>query len=129
MGLRFSFFRGPIPLHCGKHWMWLSALALVCFGGCGTTGGTEDPQLKPIRAMLEQQLPSRTPEEKVVTFLDNHGYSILAAQKQGTIVAIIRRKDMAAVQPVLARVTFYFDANRKLNTFELQRPVNEPSRP
>jgi hypothetical protein len=129
MGLRFSFFRGPISLHRGKHWMWLSALALLCFGGCGKTGGTEDPQLKPIRAMLEQQLPSRTPEEKVVTFLDNHGYSILAAQKQGTIVAIIRRKDTAAVQPVLARVTFYFDANRKLNTFELQRPVNEPGRP
>jgi hypothetical protein len=128
MGLRFSFFQGPFSLRCGKHSMWLPALALVSFGGCGNAGRTEDPQLKPIRAMLEQQLPSHTPEEQVVTFLDNHGYSILAAQKQGTIVAIIRRKDTAAVQPALARVTFYFDANRKLNTFELERPANEPSR-
>jgi hypothetical protein len=128
MGLRFSFFRVPYSLRRGKHWMWLSALAMVCSGGCGKMARTEDPQLKPIRAMLEQQLPPRTSEEKVVTFLDNHGYSILAAQKHGTIVAIIRRKDTAAVQPVMARVTFYFDANRKLNTFELQRPENEPSR-
>jgi hypothetical protein len=129
MEQRFSFFRGPFSLHCGKHLIWLSALVLMCIGGCGKTAGTEDPQLKPVRAMLEEQLPPHTPEEKVVTFLDNHGYSILAAQKQGTIVAIIRRKDTAAVQPVLARVTFYFDANRKLNTFELQKPANEPSRP
>jgi len=78
--------------------------------------------------MLEQQLPPRTPEEKVVAFLDNHGYPILAAQKQGTIVANIRRTDTQAVQPVIARVTFYFDANRKLNTFQLERPLNRPSR-
>ena len=104
------------------------ALALAGFAGCKGIGRTEDPQLKPIATMLEQQLPPRTPEEKVVTFLDNHGYPILAAQKQGTIVANIRRTDTATVQPVIARVTFYFDANRKLNTFELQRPVNEPHR-
>jgi hypothetical protein len=108
--------------------MLLPALALTCAGGCGKTVGTGDAQLKPIQTMLEQQLPPRTPEEKVVTFLDNHGYPILAAQKQGTIVANIRRTDTATVQPVIARVTFYFDANRKLNTFELQRPLNEPSR-
>jgi len=100
---------------------------MAWLAGCGGAGRTDDPQLKPIQSMLEQELPRRTPEEKVVLYLDNHGYSILAAQKQGTIVAIIRRKDMAAIQPVTARVTFYFDANRKLNTFELQRPENVPT--
>ena len=104
------------------------ALALAVLAGCQKTARTEDPQLKPIQAMLEQQLPAHTPEEKVVLYLDDNGYAILGAQKQGTIVAIIRRKDTAAVQPVVARVTFYFDANRKLNTFELQRPADEPSR-
>jgi hypothetical protein len=128
MALRFSFLQGPFSPRCGKQWMLVPALALTCAGGCGKMVGTEDPQLRPIQTMLEQQLPPHTPEEKVVTFLDNHGYSILAVQKQGTIVANIRRTDTAAVQPVIARVTFYFDANRKLNTFELQRPVNEPSR-
>ena len=104
------------------------ALALAVLAGCQKTARTEDPQLKPIQAMLEQQLPAHTPEEKVVLYLDNNGYAILGAQKQGTIVAIIRRKDTATVQPVVARVTFYFDADRKLNTFELQRPADGPSR-
>jgi hypothetical protein len=27
---------------------------------------------------------------------------------------------------VTAQVTFYFDANRKLNTYEMQRTFNEP---
>jgi hypothetical protein len=128
MPLGFSLFQRTISRCRGKRRGLLIALAMAGLAGCGGAGQTDDPQLKPIQAMLEQQLPRRTPEEKVVRYLDNNGYSILAAQKQGTIVAIIRRKDTAAVQPVSARVTFYFDANRKLNTFELQRPVDEPSR-
>jgi hypothetical protein len=103
-------------------------LALAGLAGCGGTGHTDDPQLKPIQSMLEAQLPPHTPQEKVVAFLDNRGYPILPAQKQGTIVANIRRTDTATVQPVIARVTFYFDANRKLNTFKLQRPVSEPQK-
>jgi hypothetical protein len=128
MALHFSSLATKYLLRGGVWETLLVAAMLASFTGCQKAVGTADPQLKPIQAMLEQQLPPRTPEEKVVTFLDNHGYSILAAQKQGTIVAIIRRKDMAAVQPVMARVTFYFDANRKLNTFELQRPLNESKR-
>jgi hypothetical protein len=128
MALRFSFFRGTFSLRAWEQGWLLLALAAVSFAGCQKTVRTEDPQLKPIQAMLEQQLPPRTPEEKVVTFLDNRGYPILPAQKQGTIVANIRRTDTQNVQPVIARVTFYFDANRKLNTFELQRPVDQPRR-
>jgi hypothetical protein len=128
MALRFLSLRRRVSPRRGEQGRLLLALALSGLAGCHGIGRTEDPQLKPIATMLEQQLPPRTPEEKVVLFLDNHGYPILAAKKQGTIVADIRRTDTAAVQPVVARVTFYFDANRKLNTFELQHPVNEPSR-
>src|ERR1700740_1149742 len=128
MALRDSSLAMEFSLR-GRVWeALLVAAMLASFTGCQKAAGTADPQLKPIQAMLEQQLPPRTPEEKVVTFLDNRGYPILPAQKQGTIVANIRRTDTATVQPVIARVTFYFDANRKLNTFELQRPVNERSR-
>jgi len=127
MPLGFQFFQRTIsPCRGTRRGLWIG-LAMAWLAGCGGAGRTDDPQLKPIQSMLEQELPRRTPEEKVVLYLDNHGYSILAAQKQGTIVAIIRRKDMAAIQPVTARVTFYFDANRKLNTFELQRPENVPN--
>jgi hypothetical protein len=128
MAFRCLSLRGMFSPRGGGQGRLMLALALAGLAGCHGIGRTEDPQLKPIQAMLEQQLPPRTSEEKVVTYLDNHGYPILAAQKQGTIVANIRRTDTASVQPVIARVTFYFDANRKLNTFELQRPVNEPRR-
>jgi hypothetical protein len=127
MPLGFQFFHRKISPCREKRRGPLVALALAGLAGCGGAGQTDDPQLKPIQSMLEAQLPRRTPEETVVRYLDNNGYSILATKKQGTIVAIIRRKDTAAVQPVSARVTFYFDANRKLNTFELQRPENVPT--
>ena len=119
------FVRGMFSLLRGTRSRLLLALALAGLAGCGGAGRTDDPQLKPIQSMLEAQLPPHTPEEKVVAFLGNRGYPILPAQKQGTIVANIRRTDTATVQPVIARVTFYFDANRKLNTFELQRPESE----
>lgn len=128
MAPRSLFLRWMFSLrHAGCGTLSL-ALTLAGLTGCEKTVGTEDPQLKPIQAMLEKQLPPHTPEEKVVAFLDNQGYPILPAQKQGTIVANIRRTDTATVQPVIARVTFYFDANRKLNTFELQKPAIEPKR-
>jgi hypothetical protein len=128
MASRISNLRKTFSLRRGVQEQLLLALALAGLAGCQKTVRTDDPQLKPIQAMLEEQLPAHTPEEKVVTFLSNRGYPILPAQKQGTIVANIRRTDTAAVQPVIARVTFYFDANRKLNTFELQRPADEPTR-
>ena len=125
MPLGFSFFEGVIsPCRGAQIGLW-TALAMAGLAACGGAGRTDDPQLKPIQSMLEAQLPPHTPQEKVVAFLDNRGYPILPAQKQGTIVANIRRTDTATVQPVIARVTFYFDANRKLNTFELQKPVSE----
>jgi hypothetical protein len=46
--------------------------------------------------------------------------------KQGTIVAKIRHIDTERVQPVTARVTFYFDENGKLKDYELQRTMNDP---
>ena len=128
MAARFSSLRWIFSLRRTGCATLFLGVALAGLAGCKKSVGTEDPQLKSIEAMLKEQLPPRTPEEKVVTFLDNRGYPILPAQKQGTIVANIRRTDTAAVQPVIARVTFYFDANRKLNTFELQKPVNEPKR-
>jgi hypothetical protein len=128
MARQFSIFKTGFSARGWGQARLLLAVALAGLAGCQKTARTDDPQLKPIQAMLEQQLPPHTPEEKVVAYLDNHGYPILPAQKQGTIVANIRRTDTAAVQPVTARVTFYFDANRKLNTFELERPAGDSSR-
>jgi hypothetical protein len=99
---------------------------LLALGGCQKTPRTSDPQLKPIQDMLDEQLPAGTPEANVLTFLGNRGYPVLPTGKQGTVVTTIRHIDTQTVTPVTARVTFYFDANRKLNTYEMQRTFNDP---
>jgi hypothetical protein len=99
--------------------------AILWVAGCQKIERTNDPQLKPIQAMLDAQLPQGTPEANVLAFLNNRGFPVLPDGKQGTIVTTIRHIDTETVTPVTARVTFYFDANRKLNTYELQRTFNE----
>ena len=61
-----------------------------------------------------------------MAYLEARGYPIEASDKKGTIVTTIRHIDTQKVQPVTARVTFYFDATNKLNTVEIQRTMNKP---
>lgn len=100
---------------------------LCALVGCQKVQRTNDPQLKPIQDMLDAQVPVGTPEPNVLTFLNNRGYPVLPADKQGTIVTTIRHIDTQTVTPVTAKVTFYFDANHRLNTYELQRTLNDPA--
>ena len=107
--------------------LWLTAAAaILMLVGCQKTAKTDDPQLKPIQQMLDEQLPLGTTEAAVNAFLAARDYPSEAGTKQGTIVAKIRHIDTERVQPVTARVTFYFDENGKLKDYELQRTVNEP---
>jgi multidrug efflux pump subunit AcrA (membrane-fusion protein) len=103
-------------------------LTLVVFlAACSKTqpGETSDPQLKPIQEMLQQQLPIGTTDASVQSFLAARGYSLETPTKPGTVVATIRHIDTETVQPVTARVIFYFDANGKLNTYEIHRIFNQ----
>jgi len=107
------------------------SLLLLLFGlfvpaGCKKNSEVDDPQLKPIQEMLNQNLPVGSTEGAVNFFLEARGYPREAARKRGTVVAIIRHIDTETVQPVTARVTFYFDANGKLNTTEIVRTFNQP---
>jgi hypothetical protein len=94
--------------------------------GCKQSRQVDDPQLKPIQAMLEQNLPIGTTEGAVAQFLSARGYPTETTDQPGTLVAIIRHIDTERMQPVTARVTFYFDANGKLNTYEIVRTANAP---
>jgi hypothetical protein len=105
---------------------FLAVAGLLLFVGCEQALKVDDPQLKPIQDMLEAKLPPGTTEGAVNQFLAMRGYPTEAADKPGTIVAIIRHIDTERLQPVTARVTFYFDANGKLNTVEIVRTANEP---
>jgi hypothetical protein len=88
-------------------------------------GETSDPQLKPIQEILQQNLPIGTSDATVQTFLSSRGYAIETPDKAGTMVATIRHIDTQTLQPVTARVIFYFDANGKLNTYEIHRIFNQ----
>jgi hypothetical protein len=85
-----------------------------------------DPQLKPIQEMLEKELPTGSSQQQVVMYLNNRAYPVERTSQEGTIIAIIRHIDTQKLQPVTARVTFYFDATNRLNTFEMQRILNQP---
>ncbi len=130
--MTLDFTKVPLARSWGPRLRWLSrrgvvvlAVVLLLAAGCKQAPRTTDPQLKPIQDMIDQQLPPGTPEASVLNFLDNRGYGVEPSGKQGTVVAKIRHIDTETVTPVTARVTFYFDANRKLNTFEMQRVFNE----
>jgi hypothetical protein len=93
---------------------------------CQKAAKTSDPQLKPIQQMLDEQLPLGTPEAAVNAFLAARDYPTEPGAKRGAIVATIRHIDTERLQPVTARVTFYFDENGKLKDYEIQRTMNEP---
>jgi hypothetical protein len=86
----------------------------------------KDPALKPIQEMLEQQVPIGTPRANVSLYLSTQGYAEEPAQEPGKIVTIIRKIDTEKLEPVTARVTFYFRVDGKLDHFELQRTLNQP---
>ena len=105
---------------------FLLCIGLLFFSGCKQAFKVEDPQLKPIEAMLLKYLPFGTTESAVYELLSARGYPTEVPDKPGTIVAIIRHIDTERLQPVTVRVTFYFDANGRLNTYEIVRTKNAP---
>ena len=76
--------------------------------------------------MLHAQVPIGTPQTNVILFLNSQGYPLEPITDSGTIVTTIRKIDTQRLEPVTARVTFYFDAKGKLASVELQRTPNEP---
>lgn len=124
-----SVFRLRPLSRCVACFPLFAAAALVLFfAGCGKSS-TEvtDPQLKPIQEMVDSQLPVGSSEGTVQQFLTARGYPIESTGQPGTMVGIIRHIDTDKLQPVTARVTFYFDANGRLNTTEIVRTFNRRS--
>jgi hypothetical protein len=122
------FFRAQIERRIRRALVSALLFALAGFViGCSKPqpGETSDPQLKPIQEMIQQHLPIGTTDASVQSFLSTRGYTIEIPNKPGTIVATIRHIDTETVQPVTAQVTFYFDANGKLNTYEIRRVFNQ----
>jgi hypothetical protein len=121
-----SLSRPGLRLRCLAGFRLLAAAAVLSLlAGCGKTSNeVTDPQLKPIQEMLNSQLPVGSSEGTVRQFLSARDYPTESNSKPGTVIAIIRHIDTEKLQPVTARVTFYFDANGRLNTTEIERTFN-----
>lgn len=108
----------------------LLAAVVLSFAGCKESlknaFKVEDPQLKPIETMVQQNVPLGSTQGAVLEFLSARGYPTDNPTEPNTIVGIIRHIDTEKMQPVTARVTFYFDANGKLKSIDVVRTMNEP---
>ena len=116
-----------LPTNCSRLAVLVFvAMLTVGLSSCQKFLVTKDPALKPIQEMLERGLPVGTPRANVSQYLSSQGFLEERSDKPGIVVAIVRKIDIQKMQPVTARATFYFDANGRLNTFELQRTQNQP---
>ena len=118
-----SNLRAFLMLACA---VLLSSL-LAC--GCRRNAHTSDSRLQKIDEMLNTQLSPGTPRARVEFFLSSRGYSIEHSSDKSSLVAMVRHVDTDTLQPATARVTFHFDSNEKLLSYDLQSAPDAPLRP
>ena len=110
----------------------LACVALVSMlsaFGCRSHSHTSDSRLQKIDEMLNTQLPPGTPMSRVDHFLKSRGYTVEDPADKNSLVAVVRHVDTDTLQPATARVTFHFDSNRNLVSYELQSAPDAPLRP
>ena len=110
----------------------LLAAALALFStvpGCknGSSPHTSDPKLTGIDELLAAQLPPGTPRSRVVFFLSSRGYAISPSPDSQSVVATVHHINTNTMQPEAARITFHFDANDKLTTYDLEPASTLPT--
>src|SRR5271155_2167321 len=105
----------------------LLPLLLGC--GCRTNAHTSDSRLVQLDEMLNTQLPQGTTRGRVDHFLKSRGYLVQNAPDKNSLVAVVRHVDTDTLQPATARVTFHFDSNDKLLSYELQPAPDATLRP
>jgi len=113
-------------------WFPLAGVALLLSlsgYGCKSHAHTSDPSLRKIDEMLNAQLPPGTPRALVDHFLRSRGYNVENAHDQHSLVAVVRHIDTDTLRPATARVTFHFDSNDKLISYELQAAPDATLRP
>jgi hypothetical protein len=118
-----QFRRKNTGFSCHLH-LAVAMLLILGAAGCKTSGPhTSDPKLQGIDELLAAQLPVGTPMSRVVFFLNSRGYAIGPSPDAHSIVATVHHINTDTLQPEAARITFHFDANDKLTSYELE-PAN-----
>ncbi len=97
--------------------------------GCKSHSHTSDSRLQKIDKMLNSQLPQGTPRPRVEYFLSSRGYQLEDSPDKAALVAVVRHIDTETLVPATARVTFHFDSNERLLSYDLQPAPDAPLRP
>jgi hypothetical protein len=91
----------------------------IFLASCKSSSHTANPQLRQIDELIAKQLPPGSPASQVNFFLNSRGYPQEDSHKAHVLIATIEHVDPDTLQPSAARVTFRFDNNDKLLTYEL----------
>lgn len=79
--------------------------------------------------MLSAKLPKGTTRSRVIYFLSSRGYPLADGSEKDSIVSTVQQVDTQTLQPVVARVTFHFDSNDRLTSYDLQPAPEAPVHP
>lgn len=108
---------------------FIAVLLSFPISGCKGRGHTSDSRLKKIDELLAAQLPKGVTRGRVEYFLNSRGYRIETSSNKDEVVAIVRQIDTETLQPAAATVTFHFDSNNNLLSYELRAAPDAPSQP
>ena len=107
----------PVYLLAGL--ILFAIVSMLSPASCSKSAHTSDPRLRQIDEMLDSQLPAGTPKPRVILYLNSQGFPIENAADPKTIAATIHHVDTETLKPVTASVTFHFDPQDRLTTYEL----------
>ena len=107
-----------------------AALMVSLLGvSCRKNAHTSDSRLQQIDELLNKQLPPGTPLAHVDHFLKSRGYIVQNSPDKNSLVALVRHIDTETLQPATARVTFHFDSNQNLISYDMQLVPDAPLHP
>ena len=118
-----NLFRRFLKLVAFPNSILLAFLVIVlalAMPGCQSNSHTSNPRLRKIDEFLSAQLPKGTSRTRVNFFLNSRGFTEEYSSDPKAVVAIVHLVDTDTLQPATARVTFHFDPQDKVITYEMQ---------
>jgi hypothetical protein len=97
----------------------IGVLMTLSLAGCKQSSHTSDPRLQKLDEMLDSQLPTGTPKSRVLVYLNSQGFPVESTTDSHVIAATVHHVDTETLKPATARVTFQFDAEDKLKSYQL----------
>ncbi|MGH9675914.1 MAG: hypothetical protein ACRD36_02330 [Candidatus Acidiferrum sp.] len=113
-------FLRPTAIPSGSILALLAMVLSFAAPGCQSNSHTSNPRLHKIDEILAGQLPKGTTRTRVSFFLNSRGFIEESSSDPATVVGIVRLVDTDTLQPATARVTFHFDPQDRLTTYDMQ---------